>query len=71
MIKIKIFCCGAVWRWLAGTKVSQALVCRYVCRLILSFELVVILPWHALFPEYISFHVSLAVSQDLRSGEGG
>lgn len=32
---------------------------------LLSFELVIILSWHALFPEYISFHVSLALSQDL------
>lgn len=33
--------------------------------LILSFVLVIILSWHAVFPEYISFHVSLAFSQDL------
>lgn len=32
---------------------------------LLSSELVIILSWHALFPEYISFHVSLALSQDL------
>lgn len=55
-------------RDLPGLQVSPALVCGYICSLLLSSELVIILSWHALFPEYISFHVSLAFSQDLWKG---
>lgn len=45
---------------LTRLQVFRGLFWRYVCYLILSFELVIILPWHALFLEYISFHGSLA-----------
>ena len=48
--------------------VSQALFWRYVCYLILSFELVIILSWHALFPNTSVF---MFLWLFLRMYEGG